>query len=100
MRSRREEFRLEKKTQPRSRPQLSFQNKGEATAGKTQLCLRLLLTAQLPQKLGGLDGSALWLCSEKGDPPVRRLAQLARGGEKKSNNNQNRPPHPPLQQPQ
>lgn len=54
--------------------------KGEATAGKTQLCLRLLLTAQLPEELGGLDGSALWLCSEKGDPPVRRLAQLAKGG--------------------
>lgn len=69
---------LNGKTQPLD---LSFQNKtkkGEATAGKTQLCLRLLLTAQLPEVLGGLDGSALWLCSEKGDPPVRRLAQLAK----------------------
>ena len=53
---------------------------GEATAGKTQLCLRLLLTAQLPEDQGGLGGSALWLCSEKGDPPVRRLAQLSRNG--------------------
>lgn len=61
--------------------------KGEATAGKTQLCLRLLLTAQLPEELGGLDGSALWLCSEKGDPPVRRLAQLARGCESSISSN-------------
>ena len=65
-----------------SRPGPLFKNKnqGEATAGKTQLCLRLLLTAQLPEDLGGLDGSALWLCSEKGDPPARRLAQLAKNG--------------------
>ena len=63
--------------------------KGEATAGKTQLCLRLLLTAQLPEELGGLDGSALWLCSEKGDPPVRRLAQLAKG--ESSNRRPSRP---------
>ena len=65
------------------------QKKGEATAGKTQLCLRLLLTAQLPESEGGLDGSALWLCSEKGAPPVRRLAQLA------ANSGGNRPSDPP-----
>ena len=32
---------------------------GEAAAAKTQLCLQLLLCAQLPVDQGGLDGSAL-----------------------------------------
>jgi hypothetical protein len=32
---------------------------GEASAAKTQLCLQLLLCAQLPVDQGGLDGSAL-----------------------------------------
>lgn len=49
---------------------------GEATAGKTQLCLRLLLRAQAPVEAGGLGGTALWIYTE-GDPPLRRLASLA-----------------------
>lgn len=49
---------------------------GEATAGKTQLCLRLLLRAQAPLAAGGLDGTALWIYTE-GGPPLRRLAALA-----------------------
>ena len=51
---------------------------GEATAGKTQLALRLLLTAQLPRAAGGLDGAALYFYTEGGDAPLRRLAELAR----------------------
>lgn len=55
---------------------LSLFNTGEATAGKTQLCLRLLLRAQAPLAAGGLGGTALWIYTE-GDPPLRRLAGLA-----------------------
>ena len=50
---------------------------GEATAGKTQLTLRLLLTAQLPSSSGGLGGAALYFWTKGGDPPLRRLAELA-----------------------
>lgn len=32
---------------------------GEATAGKTQTCLQLLLSVQWPKSRGGLEGSAL-----------------------------------------
>ena len=32
---------------------------GEATAGKTQTCLQLLLSVQWPKSHGGLEGSAL-----------------------------------------
>ncbi len=32
---------------------------GEATAGKTQTCLQLLLSVQWPTSRGGLEGSAL-----------------------------------------
>ncbi|KAG0229521.1 DNA repair protein xrcc3 [Actinomortierella wolfii] len=37
---------------------------GESSAGKTQLCLQLCLTVQLPRHLGGLDGSVVWLSTE------------------------------------
>lgn len=50
---------------------------GEAAASKTQLCLQLLLSAQLPQQYGGLDGAAVYVYTE-GDPAMRRLHQLAR----------------------
>lgn len=50
---------------------------GEAAASKTQLCLQLLLSAQLPQQFGGLDGAAVYVYTE-GDPAMRRLHQLAR----------------------
>ena len=32
---------------------------GEASAGKTQTCMQLLMTAQWPAAEGGLDGDAL-----------------------------------------
>ena len=48
---------------------------GEATAGKTQLCLQLLLTAQRPVETGGLGGRSMCIFTE-GRPPVRRLKQL------------------------
>ena len=53
---------------------------GEATAGKTQFALRTLLTVQLPREDGGLAGSALWVYTE-GDPPLKRLRELAAGVE-------------------
>ncbi|PSC72908.1 DNA repair XRCC3-like protein [Micractinium conductrix] len=49
---------------------------GEAAASKTQLSLQLLLTAQLPHEAGGLGGSAVYIYTE-GEPPLRRLHQLA-----------------------
>ena len=59
---------------PPSSPHLT---PGEATAGKTQLTLRLLLTAQLSSSAGGLGGASLYFWTEGGDPPLRRLAELA-----------------------
>ena len=49
---------------------------GEAGAGKTQLVLQLLLSAQLPESEGGLDGSAVYVHTE-GRAPVGRLKQIA-----------------------
>ncbi|KAK9824182.1 hypothetical protein WJX72_008385 [[Myrmecia] bisecta] len=49
---------------------------GEAAAAKTQTCLQLLLCAQKPASEGGLAGSALYIYTE-GDPPLRRLQELA-----------------------
>lgn len=49
---------------------------GESAAGKTQLCLQLLLTAQLPAAAGGLGAAALFVHSEF-PFPARRLRQLA-----------------------
>eukprot|EP00644_Phytophthora_capsici_P003169 jgi/Phyca11/5699/fgenesh1_pm.PHYCAscaffold_7_\ len=36
----------------------------EASAGKTQLCLQLLLQCCLPRSLGGLQGTACYICTE------------------------------------
>jgi DNA-repair protein XRCC3 len=49
---------------------------GESTVGKTQLCLQLLLTAQLPVAAGGLGGRSLYICTE-GNPPLGRLGEIA-----------------------
>jgi len=49
---------------------------GESTVGKTQLCLQLLLTAQLPPERGGLGGRSLYIHTE-GPAPLVRLADLA-----------------------
>jgi RecA/RadA recombinase len=48
---------------------------GEAGAAKTQLCLQLLLAAQLPRAVGGLDGAAVYIHTE-GRAPLTRLKQL------------------------
>ncbi|KAL3664735.1 hypothetical protein V7S43_010483 [Phytophthora oleae] len=49
---------------------------GEASAGKTQLCLQLLLQCCLPRSLGGLQGTACYICTE-GVGSVKRLHDLA-----------------------
>ncbi|KAA8538636.1 hypothetical protein F0562_028170 [Nyssa sinensis] len=48
----------------------------ESGCGKTQLCLQLLLSAQLPVSLGGLAASSLFIHSEF-PFPSRRLQQLS-----------------------
>ncbi|KAK6942053.1 DNA recombination and repair protein Rad51-like, C-terminal [Dillenia turbinata] len=48
----------------------------ESGSGKTQLCLQLLLTAQLPTPLGGLSASSFYIHTEF-PVPLRRLRQLA-----------------------
>ncbi|KAJ4958332.1 hypothetical protein NE237_025443 [Protea cynaroides] len=49
---------------------------GESGCGKTQLCLQLLLSAQLPISHGGLRASSLFIHSEF-PFPLRRLKQLS-----------------------
>lgn len=49
---------------------------GISSAGKTQICLQLALTVQLPRNIGGLDGQAVYICTEDAFPN-RRLYQLA-----------------------
>lgn len=49
---------------------------GEASVGKTQIALQLLLTVQLPVVMGGLEGSAVFISTE-GAFPSTRLTQLA-----------------------
>ncbi|XP_064622269.1 DNA repair protein XRCC3-like isoform X2 [Lineus longissimus] len=48
---------------------------GESGSGKTQICLQLCLTAQLPKTLGGLDGGAVYVCTEDVFPN-KRLHQM------------------------
>ncbi|OAQ24970.1 P-loop containing nucleoside triphosphate hydrolase protein [Linnemannia elongata AG-77] len=48
---------------------------GESAVGKTQLCLQLCLTVQLPESMGGLDGSVVWLSTE-GKFPYNRLESM------------------------
>ncbi|GLE02761.1 hypothetical protein PINS_up011616 [Pythium insidiosum] len=49
---------------------------GEASAGKTQLCLQLLLQACLPTAMGGLGGTACYISTE-GIGSIKRLHELA-----------------------
>lgn len=44
---------------------------GEAGSGKTQLCLQLSLTVQLPQRLGGLEKGTVFICTESVFPSKR-----------------------------
>lgn len=54
---------------------------GDSAAGKTQIALQLLLQAQLPPGLGGLDAGSFYLCTE--DFPMKRLRQLAEAFKRK-----------------
>lgn len=49
---------------------------GESSVGKTQLCLQLCLTAQLPVAKGGLGAGAVYLAAEDVFPN-KRLHQMA-----------------------
>lgn len=44
---------------------------GESATGKTQFCLQLSLIAQLPVSAGGLDGGAVYICTEDKFPDQR-----------------------------
>ncbi|KAJ1966961.1 DNA repair protein rhp57 [Dispira parvispora] len=48
---------------------------GGSASGKTQLCLQLCLTVQLPRSLGGLAGSAIYFSTENAFPS-RRLFDM------------------------
>ncbi|PSN35087.1 hypothetical protein C0J52_22703 [Blattella germanica] len=48
---------------------------GESGSGKTQLCLQMTLTVQYPISDGGLDGGAVYICTEDAFPS-RRLQEL------------------------
>ena len=48
---------------------------GTSAAGKTQLCLQLSLTVQLPRQHGGLGGKAVFVSTEDAFP-TKRLQQL------------------------
>ena len=48
---------------------------GNSAAGKTQLCLQLSLCVQLPRQQGGLEGGAVYVCTEDAFP-TKRLQQL------------------------
>ncbi len=51
---------------------------GEYGSGKTQVCLQLAVTAQLPKEEGGLDGDVLIIDTENTFRP-ERIAQMAEG---------------------
>lgn len=49
---------------------------GESGCGKSQICLQLSLSVQLPTSCGGLEKSVVYICTEDAFP-LRRLHQLA-----------------------
>ncbi|EEB05733.1 RecA family ATPase Rhp57 [Schizosaccharomyces japonicus yFS275] len=50
---------------------------GESGSGKSQFCIQLCLTVQLPKSVGGLDRAAVFISTESG-LETRRLFQLAK----------------------
>lgn len=46
-------------------PKRLYEVYGESGSGKTQLAIQLLLNSILPEKHGGLDGSALYVMAGK-----------------------------------
>jgi DNA-repair protein XRCC3 len=57
------------------RPEGIMEIYGESACGKTQVCLQLCLMVQLPLKLGGLEGGAVYICTED-KFPAKRLEQM------------------------
>ncbi|KAG4303043.1 hypothetical protein PCANB_000662 [Pneumocystis canis] len=51
---------------------------GESGTGKSQFCLQLCLTTQLPRTLGGLEKEAIYISTEMG-LSTKRLFQIAEG---------------------
>lgn len=50
---------------------------GESGSGKSQLCMQLTLMVQYPIACGGLEGGAVYICTE-GAFPSSRLQQLTK----------------------
>ncbi|KAK2180577.1 hypothetical protein NP493_437g03000 [Ridgeia piscesae] len=48
---------------------------GESASGKTQLCIQMCLTVQLPHELGGFSAGAVYICTEDVFPN-KRLVQM------------------------
>ncbi|KAJ2485272.1 DNA repair protein rhp57 [Coemansia sp. RSA 2050] len=48
---------------------------GESASGKTQLCIQLAISAQLPEAYGGLDGDVIYISTE-GPFPVNRVGSM------------------------
>jgi DNA-repair protein XRCC3 len=48
---------------------------GEAGSGKSQICMQLALTVQLPKSLGGLGKQAAYISTDNGFP-IRRLKKI------------------------
>lgn len=49
---------------------------GESGCGKSQICMQLALNVQLPLSHGGLEKSAVYICTEDAFPS-KRLIQMA-----------------------
>uniref|UniRef100_A0A023F703 Putative dna repair protein rhp57 n=1 Tax=Triatoma infestans TaxID=30076 RepID=A0A023F703_TRIIF len=49
---------------------------GESGVGKTQICLQLSMTVQYPLEFGGLNASAVYICTEDRFPTVRLQQML------------------------
>lgn len=58
---------------------------GESSSGKTQVCMQLCLVVQLPYRLGGLDGGAVFISTED-IFPSKRLQQMIPEFEQKYRN--------------
>uniref|UniRef100_A0A1A9WRY7 DNA repair protein RAD51 homolog 3 n=1 Tax=Glossina brevipalpis TaxID=37001 RepID=A0A1A9WRY7_9MUSC len=54
---------------------------GASGAGKTQLCLQLCINVQFPRTVGGLEGKALFIDTNKGFSPFR-LGEIAQAMER------------------
>ncbi|XP_073986153.1 X-ray repair cross complementing protein spindle B [Rhodnius prolixus] len=51
---------------------------GESGVGKTQICLQLSMTVQYPIEFGGLNASAIYICTEDRFPSVRLQQMLTK----------------------